>query len=74
VFVANAHCVFGNVRTWGWITLIIGVMQVLAAAGCFRQPAGPLARRGGTRAQLHRPDVAISLDPLPLTGVLGQHV
>jgi len=35
VFVANAHWVFGNLRAWGWITLIIGVMQLLAAAGVF---------------------------------------
>ena len=33
VFVGNAHYVFGNLRTWGWITLIIGVLQLLAAAG-----------------------------------------
>ena len=33
VFTANAHYVFGNLRTWGWITLIIGVLQLLAAAG-----------------------------------------
>ena len=33
VFVANAHYVFGNLRTWGWITLILGVLQLLAAAG-----------------------------------------
>jgi len=33
VFVANAHYVFGSLRTWGWITLIIGVLQLLAAAG-----------------------------------------
>ena len=24
---------FGNLRAWGWITLIIGVLQLLAAAG-----------------------------------------
>ncbi len=35
VFVANAHYVFGNLRAWGWITLIIGVVQLLAAAGVF---------------------------------------
>jgi hypothetical protein len=35
VFVANAHYVFGNLRTWGWITLIIGVLQLLAAVGVF---------------------------------------
>ena len=33
VFVANAHYVFGNQRTWGWITLILGCLQLLAAAG-----------------------------------------
>ena len=35
VFVANAHYVFGTLRAWGWITLIIGVVQLLAAAGVF---------------------------------------
>ena len=33
VFVTNAHYVFANLRTWGWITLILGVLQLLAAAG-----------------------------------------
>ncbi len=33
VFIANAHYVFGDLRTWRWITLIIGVLQLLAAAG-----------------------------------------
>ena len=33
VFTANAHYVFGSLRTWGWITLIIGALQVLAAGG-----------------------------------------
>jgi len=33
VFVANAHYVFGSLRGWGWITLIIGVLQLIAAAG-----------------------------------------
>jgi hypothetical protein len=33
VFTANAHYVFGNLRTWGWITLIIGILQLAAAGG-----------------------------------------
>jgi len=33
VFVANAHYVVGNLRTWGWITLFVGILQLLAAAG-----------------------------------------
>src|SRR6185369_3913193 len=58
VFVANAHYVFGNLRTWGWITLIIGVLQLLARGrGAGRQPARPLVRRGGARAQRDRLDV-----------------
>jgi len=26
VFVANAHYVIGNLRAWGWITLILGLL------------------------------------------------
>ena len=33
VFVANAHFVFGSLRTWGWITLIIGALQLIASGG-----------------------------------------
>ncbi len=33
VFTANAHYVFANLRTWGWITFIIGVLQLIAAGG-----------------------------------------
>ena len=33
VFTAGAHYVSGNLRAWGWITLILGVLQLLAAAG-----------------------------------------
>jgi hypothetical protein len=33
VFVANAHFVFANLKTWGWITLILAVLQVLAGIG-----------------------------------------
>lgn len=33
VFIANAHYVFGDLRTWGWITLILGALQLVAAIG-----------------------------------------
>ena len=33
VFTTHAHYVFGNLKTWGWITLIIGLLQLLAALG-----------------------------------------
>src|SRR5262249_62271661 len=41
VFVANAHYVFGDLKTWGWITLILGILQLLAAVGILagNQPA-----------------------------------
>ena len=33
VFVANAHYVVGDLRAWGWATLIIAVLQLIAAGG-----------------------------------------
>jgi hypothetical protein len=41
VFTTHAHYVFGNLKTWGWITLIIGILQLLAALGVLagNQPA-----------------------------------
>jgi hypothetical protein len=33
VFIGNATYVLGDLRSWGWIVLIIGVLQILAAAG-----------------------------------------
>jgi hypothetical protein len=30
-FVAGAKYIFSNLNTWGWITLIIGVLQLFAA-------------------------------------------
>jgi hypothetical protein len=31
VFVANAHYVVGDLRFWGWIVLILGTLQLIAA-------------------------------------------
>ena len=33
VFTANAHYVIGDLRAWGWVTLIIAVLQLVAAGG-----------------------------------------
>jgi hypothetical protein len=33
VFVANAHYVFGSLRSWGWVTLIFAILQILAGVG-----------------------------------------
>ena len=55
VFTANAHYVVGNLRAWGWITLIIAVLQLAAAGGVLA--GNPLVRGGRGRAQRHRHDV-----------------
>ena len=33
VFVANAHYVFGNLRAWGWVTLIFAILLLIAGGG-----------------------------------------
>jgi hypothetical protein len=34
-YTANSSYVFTDLRTWGWITLIIGVLLIVAAMGVF---------------------------------------
>ena len=34
-YAANAHYVFSDLRTWGWIMLIVGVLLIVAAMGVF---------------------------------------
>src|SRR5215469_11876802 len=33
LFVANAHYVAGDLRAWGWVALILGILMVLAGVG-----------------------------------------
>ena len=33
VFIASAHYVFGGLRSWGWATLILAILQLFAAGG-----------------------------------------
>ena len=33
VYVANAHYVFGDLRSWGWVTLIFAILMLLAGVG-----------------------------------------
>ena len=33
IFIANAHYVIGDLRAWGWVALILGALQILAALG-----------------------------------------
>lgn len=35
-FAQNADYIFGNIKTWGWITLVIGLLQVLAAGSLWQ--------------------------------------
>jgi hypothetical protein len=34
-YVANAHYVFGDLRTWGWVALCLGALQLLVGLGVF---------------------------------------
>jgi len=34
-FTANAHYIVTNLKTWGWVTLIIGVIELIAAFSLF---------------------------------------
>ena len=45
VFVHNARYVFGDLRTWGWFVLALGVVQFLAALAIWRGVLGALVRR-----------------------------
>ena len=65
VFVAHAHYVFGNPRTWGWVTFILGALQMVAAVGVLAtDQVAPLVRGGRNRAQRYRPDVLHSRLPI----------
>jgi hypothetical protein len=33
IFIANAHYVIGDLRVWGWVALVLGALQILAAIG-----------------------------------------
>ena len=34
-YVANAHYVFGDLKAWGWVALILGAAQILIGLGVF---------------------------------------
>jgi hypothetical protein len=35
-FVHNTHYTFGSLNTWGWVTLILGILELLASLSLFR--------------------------------------
>ena len=46
VFIANAHYVFGDLRAWGWITLILGACcSCWPRPGCWRAISWPAGSR-----------------------------
>jgi hypothetical protein len=58
VFFANAHYVVGDLRSWGWVVLILGALQLLAGLEVLAgKPVGTLVRGGRDRAERHRPGV-----------------
>lgn len=34
-YAANAHYVFSDLRTWGWIAIVLGALLIVAAMGVF---------------------------------------
>lgn len=42
VFIAGAHFVIGNQRAWGWIIMLLGILQLVAVGGILT--GNPLAR------------------------------
>jgi hypothetical protein len=34
-FVHNQKYIFGDLKTWGWVTLILGILELIAAASLF---------------------------------------
>ena len=36
-FVHGTHYVIGSLKTWGWVVLIVGVAQLLIAAGIYKR-------------------------------------
>jgi len=44
-YAANTHFVVSNLNTWGWVVLVIGIVQYCAALGIFMQ--APWARWTG---------------------------
>ena len=56
-FVANAHYILGGLNTWGWIAIVFGAVELLAAAsiwsgGAFGRSFGVLVAR---HTRPHRP-------------------
>lgn len=67
-FVHNTKYVFGDLKTWGWVTLILGVIELLAAASLFG--GGAFGRWFGIFAgALVAIDALLSIPAYPLLSI-----
>ncbi len=67
-FTANAHYVFSSLKTWGWITLIVGVVELFASASLFQ--GGGFGRAIGiVAASLAAIDALLSIPGSPFWSV-----
>jgi hypothetical protein len=68
VFIQNAHYIFGNLRTEGWIALIIGIVEIIAAVSVWQ---GAIFGRviGIAAASLAAIDALIELPSYPLLAI-----
>jgi len=70
VFTNNAHYVFGDLKTWGWITLLIGILEILASLSLFG--GGAYGRVVGVIAgALAAVDSLLAIPAFPLLGLAG---
>jgi len=68
VFTANAVYVFGDLRTWGWIVLVLGVLQAVAGVAIFT--GSELARWFGiTVAGLSAIGQLLFIQPYPVWSI-----
>jgi hypothetical protein len=61
LFVHNTHYVFSNLKTWGWITLILGILEIGASLSLVG--GGAYGAMVGNRGRLTRRDRRIAGDP-----------
>jgi hypothetical protein len=67
-FAHNTHYVFGNLKTWGWVTLILGILELLASVSLFQ--GGAFGRFFGIAvASLAAIDALLSIPAYPFWSI-----
>jgi uncharacterized membrane protein len=54
-YVGNAHYVFGDLKTWGWVALCLGVLLLLVGFGVFVRTSSPAGRGSSCSASTPSP-------------------